>query len=280
MAIKVRKIKNQGKRTMSYVSSGFDKKKKPEKSLTFGKTRNAGRMGTGKISIRHRGGGHKRKLRLIDFACKKLDVPAKVVSVEKDPNRSGFIALLSFKDGDKSYVLAWQGAKVGHEVVYSAKAEMRRGNRTPLKRVPVGTEVFNIEMVPGKGGQIVRSAGSAAIVMANENGFTQLQMPSTEVRIVPDACMATIGRVSNVEHNTITIGKAGRVRWMGRRPQVRGKVMNPVDHPHGGGEGNQPIGLPQQRTKWGKPAKGVKTRKKTKPSNKYIIRRRRKKKRK
>jgi len=280
MAIKVRKIKNQGKRTMSFVASGFDKKKKPEKALTFGKKNISGRMSTGKISIRHRGGGHKRKLRLIDFACKKLDVPAKVIAVEKDPNRSGFIALLSFKDGDKRYVLAWQGLKMDREVIFSEKAELRRGNRTILKRVPVGTEVFNIEMFPGKGGQIVRSAGSAAIVMANENGYTQLQMPSTEVRIVPDACMATIGRVSNVEHNTITIGKAGRVRWMGRRPQVRGKVMNPVDHPHGGGEGNQPIGLPQQRTKWGKPAKGVKTRKKTKPSNKYIVRRRKKKKRK
>jgi large subunit ribosomal protein L2 len=280
MAIKIRKIKNQGKRTMSYVASGFDKKKKPEKALTFGKTSKVGRMGTGKISIRHRGGGHKRKLRLIDFACKKLNVPAKVVSVEKDPNRSGFIALVAFKDGDKKYVLAWQGAKVGQVVIYSEKAELKKGNRTNLKRVPVGTEVFNIEMFPGKGGQIVRSAGSAAIVMANENGYTQLQMPSTEVRIVPDTCMATIGRVSNVEHNTITIGKAGRVRWMGRRPQVRGKVMNPVDHPHGGGEGNQPIGLPQQRTKWGKPAKGVKTRKATKPSNKYIVRRRKKKKRK
>lgn len=280
MAIKVRKIKNQGKRTMSYVASGFDKKKKPEKSLTFGKTSKVGRMSTGKISIRHRGGGHKRKYRLIDFKCKKVDITAKVISVEKDPNRSGFIALLSFADGDKKYILAWQGAKVGQEIIFSEKAELHTGNRTVLRRIPVGTEVFNIEMFPGKGGQIVRSAGSAAIVMANENGYTQLQMPSTEIRIVPDSCMATLGRVSNVEHNTITIGKAGRVRWMGRRPQVRGKVMNPVDHPHGGGEGNQPIGLKYQKTKWGKPAKGVKTRKATKPSNKYIVRRRRKKKRK
>jgi large subunit ribosomal protein L2 len=280
MAIKVRKIKNQGKRTMSYVASGFDKKKKPEKALTFGKTSKVGRMRTGKISIRHRGGGHKRRLRLIDFACRKLDVPATVISVERDPNRTGFIALLSFIDGEKSYVLAWQGAKAGQEVIFSEKAELKKGNRTTLKRIPVGTEVFNVEMFPGKGGQIVRSAGSAAIVMANENGYTQLQMPSSEVRIVPDACMATIGRVSNEEHNTITIGKAGRKRWMGRRPQVRGKVMNPVDHPHGGGEGNQPIGLKHPKTKWGKPAKGVKTRKASKPSNKYIVRRRKKKKRK
>lgn len=279
MAIKVRKIKNQGKRTMSYVASGFDKKKKPEKSLTIGKTSKSGRMSTGKISIRHRGGGHKRKHRIIDFQCKKTDIPAIVTSVEKDPNRTGFIALLTFKDGEKRYVLAWQGAKVGQEIIFSEKAELKTGNRTSLKRIPVGTEVFNIEMKPGKGGQIVRSAGSAAIVMANENGYTQLQMPSTEIRIFPDICMATIGRASNVEHNTITIGKAGRVRWMGRRPQVRGKVMNPVDHPHGGGEGNQPIGLKHQKTKWGKPAKGVKTRKATKPSNKYIIRRRKKKRR-
>jgi len=280
MAIKIRKIKNRGKRTMSYVASGFDKKKKPEKSLTIGKTSKSGRMGTGKISIRHRGGGHKRKYRIIDFRCKKLEIPARVVSVEKDPNRSGFIALLSFKDGEKRYVLAWEEAKSGQEVIFSEKAEIKTGNRTNLRRIPVGTEVFNVEMMPGKGGQIVRSAGSAAIVMANENGFTQLQMPSTEVRIFPDSCMATIGRVSNTEHNTITIGKAGRKRWMGRRPQVRGKVMNPVDHPHGGGEGNQPIGLKYPKTPWGKPAKGIKTRKKTKPSNKFIIRRRKKKRKK
>lgn len=265
---------------MSYVASGFDKKKKPEKSLTIGKTSKSGRMGTGKISIRHRGGGHKRKYRIIDFRCKKLEIPARVVSVEKDPNRSGFIALLSFKDGEKRYVLAWEEAKSGQEVIFSEKAEIKTGNRTNLRRIPVGTEVFNVEMMPGKGGQIVRSAGSAAIVMANENGFTQLQMPSTEVRIFPDSCMATIGRVSNTEHNTITIGKAGRKRWMGRRPQVRGKVMNPVDHPHGGGEGNQPIGLKYPKTPWGKPAKGIKTRKKTKPSNKFIIRRRKKKRKK
>jgi large subunit ribosomal protein L2 len=280
MVIKIRKIKNQGKRVMSYVASGFDKKKKPEKSLSIGKNRKIGRMGTGKISTRHRGGGQKRKYRLVDFRCNKFDVPAKVISVEKDPNRSSFIALIVFKDGEKKYVVAWKGAKTDQTIIFSEKAEIKPGNRTLLKRIPVGTEVFNVELQPKKGGQIVRSAGSAAIVMANENGFTQLQMPSTEIRIVPDSCMATIGRVSNVEHNTITIGKAGRKRWMGRRPQVRGKAMNPNDHPHGGGEGNQPIGLPQQRTKWGKPAKGVKTRKKTKPSNKYIIRRRKKKKRK
>jgi len=265
---------------MSYVASGFNKKKKPEKSLTIGKTSKVGRMGTGKISTRHRGGGHKRNYRIIDFACRKLEIPAKVISIEKDPNRTGFIALLAFRDGEKKYTLAWQGAQDGQEVIFSDKAEIKTGNRTNLSRIPVGTEVFNIEMKPGKGGQIVRSAGSAAIVMANENGWTQLQMPSTEVRIVPDSCMATIGRVSNIEHNTITIGKAGRVRWMGRRPQVRGKAMNPIDHPHGGGEGNQPIGLPHPKTPWGKPAKGVKTRKKFKASNKYILRRRKKKKRK
>ncbi|MBM3256062.1 MAG: 50S ribosomal protein L2 [Candidatus Moranbacteria bacterium] len=280
MAIKIRKIKNQGKRTLSFVASGFDKKKKPEKSLLFGKNRKIGRMSSGKISVRHRGGGHKKRLRRIDFECKKIDISAKVIVVEKDPNRSGFIALLVFTDGEKRYVLSWQGAKAGDKIIFSRDAEIKKGNRTILSRIPVGTEVFNVEMVPGKGGQIVRSAGSAAIVMANENGFTQLQLPSTEIRIVPDQCMATIGRVSNIEHNTITIGKAGRVRWMGRRPQVRGKVMNPIDHPHGGGEGNQPIGLKNPKTPWGKPAKGLKTRQKFKASDKYILRRRKKKRRK
>jgi large subunit ribosomal protein L2 len=280
MAIKIRKIKNQGKRTMSYIASGFDKKKRPERSLLIGKNGKIGRMSSGKISVRHRGGGHKKRFRLIDFDCKKLDVPAKVIAVEKDPNRSGFVALLAFADGEKRYILSWQGAKPGDKITFSRNAEIKKGNRTILSRVPVGTEVFNIEMVPGKGGQIVRSAGSAAIVMANENGFTQLQMPSTEIRIIPDQCLATIGRVSNIKHNTITIGKAGRVRWLGRRPQVRGKAMNPIDHPHGGGEGNQPIGLKNPKTPWGKPAKGLKTRQKSKMSNKYILRRRKNKRRK
>ncbi len=280
MAIKIRKIKNNGTRVMSFVASGFDKKKKPEKSLTKGKIRKVGRMSTGQISTRHRGGGHKRKFRSIDFRCLKMDIPAQIISVEKDPNRSSFIALIVFADGEKSYILAWQGAQEGKKMIFSEKAEIKIGNRTVLKRIPVGTEIFNIEMKPSKGGQIVRSAGSAAIVMANENGFTQIQMPSSEIRILPDICMATIGRVSNIEHNTITIGKAGRKRWMGRRPQVRGKVMNPIDHPHGGGEGNQPIGLKHPKTLWGKPAKGVKTRKKKRPSGKYIVRRRKSKKRK
>jgi len=277
MAIKIRKIKNRGKRIVSFVS-GFDKKKKAEKSLTVGKTRKSGRMKSGKISTRHRGGGHKKRYRKIDFKCNKLEIPAKVESIEKDPNRSSFIALLHFKDGEKKYVLAWKGAKKGDEVIFSEKARLNPGNRTRLGRITVGTEVFNIEMKPGKGGQIVRSAGSAATVTAHEKGHTSLQIPSSEIRIVPDKCMATVGQVSNTDHNKITIGKAGRVRWMGRRPQVRGKVMNPVDHPHGGGEGNQPIGLKYPKTKWGKPAKGVKTRKKNKASNKFIVKPRKKKK--
>lgn len=277
MAIKVRKIKNNGKRIVSFVSTGFDKKRKPQKSLLAKKTRKVGRMRSGKISIRHRGGGHKKRFRLVDFRCNKLDIPAKIISVEKDPNRTSFIALVVFKDGEKRYIPAWQGAKEGDKVIFGKSAEIRKGNRTQLKNIPVGTEVFNIELQPGSGGQLVRSAGSAAVVTANENKFTLLQMPSSEVRRFRDNCMATIGRASNVEYNTITIGKAGRKRWMGKRPQVRGKVMNPVDHPHGGGEGNQPIGLPSPKTPWGKPAKGVKTRKKTKVSNKYIVRRRKKK---
>ncbi len=277
MPIKIRKIKNNGKRIMSFVASGFDKKKKPKKSLVVKNSRNVGRMKTGKISIRHRGGGHKRRFRLIDFRCTKFDIPAKVVAVEKDPNRSSFIALLAFNDGEQRYIIAWQGAENGDKILFSKDAEISKGNRTELKNIPVGTEIFNLEIQPGKGGQIIRSAGSAGVITANENNFTLVQMPSSEIRKFPDICFATIGRVSNVEHNTITIGKAGRSRWMGRRPQVRGKVMNPVDHPHGGGEGNQPIGLKAPKTPWGKLAKGVKTRKAKKVSNKFIVRRRKKK---
>jgi large subunit ribosomal protein L2 len=274
MAIKIKKIKNNGTRTMSFVASGFDKKKKPKKSLVVKNSRNVGRMKTGKISTRHRGGGHKRRFRIIDFKCTKTNIPAKVIAVEKDPNRTSFIALLAFKDGEQRYVIAWQGATEGDEVILSSEAEINKGNRTELKKIPVGTEIFNLEMMPGKGGQVVRSAGSAGIITANENGYTTVQMPSSEIRMFPDSCFATIGRVSNVEHNTITIGKAGRKRWMGRRPQVRGKVMNPVDHPHGGGEGNQPIGLKAPKTPWGKLAKGVRTRKVKKASSKFIVRRR------
>jgi len=278
MGIKIKKIKNRGKRIMSFVT-GFDKKKKPEKFLTTGKTRKVGRMKNGKISTRHRGGGHKRKYREIDFKCLKLDIPGKVASIEKDPNRSAFISLINFADGEKRYVLSWKGAKEGDEIIFSHKAKLENGNRTVLSRIPVGTEVFNLELKPGKGGQIIRSAGSNGIVTAHEKKFTTIQMPSSELRLFHENCMATIGQVSNTDHNKITIGKAGRVRWMGRRPQVRGKVMNPVDHPHGGGEGNQPIGLKYQKTKWGKPAKGVKTRRKNVSSDKLIIRRRKKKRR-
>ncbi len=277
--LKIRKIKNTGKRVMSYVKDGFDKKRKPEKSLLLPKTSKVGRMSTGKISTRHRGGGHKRMLRIVDFRLNKKEIPAKVIGVEKDPNRTTFIALIAYADGEKSYIPAWHGAKEGDIIMISPKAEIKIGNRTILKRIPVGTEVFNIELKVNKGGQIVRSAGSSAVVMAQENGFTHLQMPSSEIRMIHDVCFATIGKAANIEHNTIRIGKAGRKRWMGRRPQVRGKVMNPVDHPHGGGEGNQPIGLKYQKTKWGKPAKGVKTRKPKKPSSQYIVRRRKKKKR-
>ena len=276
--LKVRRIKNNGTRVVSFVADGFDKKKKPEKSLLAPTTRKVGRMKTGKISTRHRGGGHKKRFRIVDFSCKKYDIPGKVIAVEKDPNRTSFIALVAFRDGEKKYLLSWHGAKKNDEIVFSSKAEIKNGNRTTLSRIPVGMEVFNVELQPGKGGQVVRSAGSSAIVMAQENGFTHLQMPSSEIRMVRDNCFATIGKVSNIEHNTVTIGKAGRKRWMGKRPQVRGKVMNPVDHPHGGGEGNQPIGLKHPKTLWGKPAKGVKTRKAKKASNRYIVRRRKKRK--
>jgi len=276
--LKIRKIKNAGKRVMSFVKDGFDKKREPEKSLLTKKTRKVGRMSTGKISTRHRGGGHKRQYRIVDFRLNKTDIPAKIIGIEKDPNRSSFIALVAFSDGEKKYIPSWHGAKEGDSIIISDKAEIKIGNRTILKRIPVGTEVFNVELKAGKGGQIVRSAGSSAIVMAQENGFTHLQLPSSEIRMIHDICFATIGKTGNIEHGSVRIGKAGRKRWMGKRPQVRGKVMNPVDHPHGGGEGNQPIGLKYAKTPWGKPAKGVKTRKPKKPSSQYIVRRRKKKK--
>ncbi len=280
MAIKKYKPTSPGRRGMTGIDYRELTKKKPEKALLGPKTRKAGRGSAGKITVRHKGGGAKQRYRIVDFKRDKFDIPAKIAAIEYDPNRSSFIALAVYKDGEKRYILAAHTMKVGDWIVTSKKenAEIETGNRLCLKHISQGTSIYNIEMIPGKGGQMVRSAGSSATVSAMEGGFVQISFPSGEVRKIPEDAMATIGRVSNIEHSMVVIGKAGRSRWMGIRPTVRGSAMNPVDHPHGGGEGCQPIGLKHPKTPWGKPALGKKTRKKNKPSNKYIIRRKKKKK--
>ena len=249
-------------------------KKKPEKSLVTSLNKKAGRNNQGKITVRHRGGGSRRKYRLVDFKRKKDGVPATVIGIEYDPNRSANIALIAYADGEKSYILAPEGLAVGSKVMNGPEAEVRVGNCLPLQYIPVGTQVHNIELHPGKGGQMVRSAGNGAQLMAKEGKYATLRLPSGEMRMVPMICRATVGVVGNGEHNLINIGKAGRKRHMGIRPTVRGSVMNPNDHPHGGGEGKTGIGRPGPCTPWGKPALGLKTRKKNKQSNKLIVRRR------
>ena len=247
----------------------------PEKSLVVSLKKNAGRNNQGKITVRHRGGGSRRKYRIIDFKRNAKDgIPAKVVSIEYDPNRTANIALICYADGEKAYILAPAGMKVGQEVMSGEHAEARMGNCLPLSRIPVGAEVHNIELYPGKGGQLVRSAGNSAQLMAKEGKYATLRLPSGEMRMVPIECRATMGTVGNGDHNLINLGKAGRTRNMGIRPHVRGSVMNPNDHPHGGGEGKAPIGRPGPTTPWGKPALGLKTRKHNKHSNKLIVRRR------
>jgi len=252
----------------------FITKKEPEKALTFGVTRKAGRMGSGGISTRHKGGGHKQKMRIIDFKQNKFDMEARVIAIEYDPMRTAFIALLQYKDGERRYILAPKDLKVGDMAISSENAEVKVGNRVPLKKIPVGYFVHNVEFFPGKGGQLIRSAGSGAQIMATDGGFVNLLMPSKEIRKIPEDCFASVGTVSNAQHNLVIIGKAGRSRHMGRRPATRGSVMNPVDHPHGGGEGKQGIGLKYPKTPWGKPALGVKTRRSRKESDQYIVRRR------
>ncbi|MCI5937301.1 MAG: 50S ribosomal protein L2 [Eubacterium sp.] len=246
----------------------------PEKSLTTSLKKNAGRNAQGKITVRHRGGGSRRKYRIIDFKRNKDGIPAIVKSIEYDPNRTANIALLSYADGEKRYILAPVGLKVGQEIMNGPEAEIKVGNCLELKDMPVGTQIHNIEMYPGHGGQLVRAAGVSAQLMAKEGKYAIIRMPSGEMRMVPVVCRATIGQVGNSEHNLVNIGKAGRKRHMGIRPTVRGSVMNPNDHPHGGGEGKAPVGRPGPCTPWGKPALGYKTRKKHKQSNKMIIRRR------
>ena len=246
-------------------------KSTPEKSLTVRVKNTAGRNSYGKITVRHRGGGSKKLYRIIDFKRNKDNIPAKVTAIEYDPNRSANIALLAYADGEKRYILAPEGLKVG-QVIYSGdNAEIRVGNSLPLRNIPTGTNIHNIEMKPGKGGQMVRAAGTAAQLMAKEGKFATLRLPSGEMRMVPIDCRATIGLVGNGDHELVKIGKAGRTRNMGVRPHVRGSAMNPNDHPHGGGEGKAPVGRPSPMTPWGKPAMGLKTRKK-KHSDKYIVR--------
>ena len=247
----------------------------PEKSLVVSLAKNAGRNNQGKITVRHRGGGSRRKYRIIDFKRNSKDgIPATVIGIEYDPNRTANIALINYADGEKRYILAPNGLKVGTTIMSGAEAEVRVGNALPLSAIPVGAEIHNIEMVPGAGGQLVRSAGNSAQLMAKEGKYATLRLPSGEMRMVPIICRATIGQVGNVEHDLVNIGKAGRKRNMGIRPTVRGSVMNPNDHPHGGGEGKTGIGRPGPCTPWGKPALGLKTRKKNKNSNKLIVRRR------
>ena len=249
-------------------------KKKPEKSLLVSKNSKAGRNNQGKITVRHKGGGGRVKYRIVDFRRTKDDMPAKVIGIEYDPNRTANIALIEYEDGTKSYILAPEGLKDGMTVMNGPKAEVRIGNCLPLSEIPIGESVHNVELYPGKGGQMVRSAGNSAQLMAKEGKYATLRLPSGEMRMVPAVCRATIGTVGNGDHNLINYGKAGRRRHMGIRPTVRGSVMNPNDHPHGGGEGRAPIGRPGPCTPWGKPALGYKTRKKKKQSNKLIVRRR------
>ena len=274
MGIKTYNPYTPSRRNMTGSDFSEITKKTPEKSLTTSLKKNAGRNNQGKITVRHHGGGSRRKYRIIDTKRYKDGIPGKVVSIEYDPNRSANIALISYLDGEKRYIIAPEGLQVGWKVYNGPEAEAKIGNCLPLANIPIGTMVHNIEMHPGKGGQLVRAAGTAAQLMAKEGKFATLRLPSGEMRMIPIICRATVGVVGNGEHALINIGKAGRKRHMGIRPTVRGSVMNPNDHPHGGGEGRAPIGRSGPMTPWGKPALGLKTRKKNKKSNKMIVRRR------
>jgi large subunit ribosomal protein L2 len=257
------------------TASTFDEitETEPEPSLLVPLRKRAGRNVQGRITIRHRGGGHKRLYRLIDFKRDKHGVPARVASIEYDPNRSARIALLVYADGEKRYIIAPLGLRVGDEVISGARADIRVGNALPLESIPLGTMVHNVELLPGRGGQLVRAAGTSAQVLAKEGKYVTLRLPSGENRLVRRECMATVGQVGNLDHGNIKLGKAGRKRWLGRRPKVRGSAMSPRDHPHGGGEGRTPIGMPSPKSPWGKPTLGKKTRK-NKSTDRYIVRRR------
>ncbi len=273
MAIKIYKPITPGQRNMT--GYGFEEitKSKPERSLIVLRKAKSGRNMYGRITVRHQGGGHRQFIRLIDFKRNKLEVPAKVAAIEYDPNRTARIALLHYADGEKRYILAPVGLKVSDVVVASPDAEIRPGNSLPISRIPLGTLIHNIELKEGRGGQMVRSAGTAAQLLAKEGEFAQVRLPSGEVRLVRQKCYATVGQVGNLDHKNIKLGKAGRKRHLGIRPTVRGSAMNPNDHPHGGGEGRQPIGMPSPKTPWGKPTLGYKTRR-NKQTDKYIVRRR------
>ena len=262
------------RRNMSVPSFEEITKFTPEKSLVQIKKKHAGRNNYGKITVRHHGGGNKQKYRIIDFKRQTLDVPAKVIGIEYDPNRTAYIALIQYEDGTKKYIIAPQGLTAGDTVYAGASADIKPGNTLPIENIPVGTFIYNIELYPGKGGQLVRSAGCAAQLMAKENGMAQVRLPSGEGRLVRLNCVATIGTVSNVDHANVIIGKAGKTRHAGRRPHVRGSVMNPCDHPHGGGEGRAPIGRPTPVTPWGKPTNGYKTRSKKARTEKFIVKHR------
>ena len=274
MGIKTFNPYTPSRRAMTMLDNAEITKAAPEKSLTVSLKKTAGRNNQGKITVRHHGGGSRRKYRIIDFKRNKVDIPATVKSIEYDPNRTANIALICYADGEKTYILAPNGLKVGDVLMNGENAEVKVGNCLPLSAIPVGTEIHNIELYPGKGGQLVRAAGNVAQLMAKEGKYATLRLPSGEMRLVPLVCRATIGTVGNIEHGLVNIGKAGRKRNMGIRPTVRGSVMNPNDHPHGGGEGRAPVGRSGPCTPWGKPALGLKTRKKNKKSNKMIVRRR------
>ena len=275
MALKLYRPTSPGRRGMSGSSFEEITKSKPEKSLLMPLKKRAGRNNQGKITVRHRGGGAKRRLRIIDFKRDKIGVPGRVAAIEYDPNRTSYIALIFYADGEKRYILAPSGLNVGDTVMAGSDAEVKTGNALPLKQMPTGSLIHNIEMQRGRGGQMVRSAGASAQLMVKEGEYALLRLPSGEIRRVRSECFATIGQIGNADHQNIALGKAGRKRWLGWRPTVRGSAMNPNDHPHGGGEGRSPIGMPGPKTPWGKPALGYKTRK-PKASDKMIVKRRKK----
>ncbi len=274
MGIKQFKPTTPSRRGMTVSTYEEITKAKPERSLTTSLKKNAGRNSYGRITVRHQGGGSRRKYRIIDFKRRKVDVAATVTAIEYDPNRSANIALIEYEDGEKAYILAPLGLKVGDKVMAGSNADIKPGNNLPISSIPVGTLIHCIELKPGKGAQMVRSAGNSAQLMAKEGKYAHVRLPSGEMRLVSVDCTATIGEVGNSEHENIKLGKAGKSRWLGKRPEVRGSVMNPNDHPHGGGEGKSPVGRPGPVTPWGKPALGYKTRDAKKASNKFIVKRR------
>ena len=277
MGIKQYKPTTPSRRGMSVSTFEEITKNKPERSLTTKLKKHAGRNSYGRITVRHQGGGARRKYRIIDFKRKKIDVPATVVAIEYDPNRSANIALIQYEDNEKAYILAPEGLKVNDKVMSGVNADIKPGNCLPISAIPVGTVIHCIELKPGKGAQMVRSAGNGAQLMAKEGKYAHVRLPSSEMRLVSVNCKATIGQVGNSEHENIKLGKAGRTRWLGKRPEVRGSVMNPNDHPHGGGEGRAPVGHAGPMTPWGKPALGYKTRKKNHRTDKFIVKRRNRK---